>query len=253
MAVDSANNVYLLSVSGLTIVPLATTPARPPVFNSSGVVNSASFTSPVSPGSLISIFGSNLADSGSAASLPPNMAAGNVTLTVHSMSQGSVSPGVQTRVNAAAPGIFSTDLNGLKWALLFHSEDFSLVTPDNPAHRDKVLILYATGLGAVKPAVPAGQAGATNPLSVICTDVNACSSLLSVQIGFSFYDVQFAGLAPGFVGVYQLNINVPGDRDQGTDTSTCSAPIDGHCPLPVLVKVGGNSSSTTNPPLTSVH
>ena len=278
VAVDSANNIYLLSISGLTIVPLTATPNRPPTFNSSGVVNSASFSAPVAPGSLISIFGSNLADSDQASSLPlptlmggvcitanatsipllytsptqinaqlpPNMAAGNVTLTVHSMSQGSVSPGVQARVNAAAPGVFSTDLNGQKWALLFHSKDFSLVTPDNPAHRDEVLVLYATGLGAVSPSVPSGQAGSASPLSVTTQSAQ-------VQVGFSFYDVQFAGLAPGFVGVYQLNIYVPGDRDQGTDTSTCSAPIDGHCPLPVVVKISGASSATADPPLTIVH
>src|SRR5690242_21160358 len=60
LAVDSSNNVYLLSVSGLTIVPLAATQSRPPAFNSSGIVNSASFTSSIAAGSLFSIFGSNL-------------------------------------------------------------------------------------------------------------------------------------------------------------------------------------------------
>jgi uncharacterized protein (TIGR03437 family) len=242
------------------------------------VVNSASFTSPVASGSLISIFGSNLADSSSASSLPlpstmggvcvtangtsipllytsptqinaqlpPSLVTGNVTFAVHSMSQGSVSPGVQTKVNATAPGVFFSNLNGLKWAQLFHATDFSLVTVDNPATRDEVLVLYATGLGTVSPSVPSGQAGSASPLSVTTQSVQ-------VQVGFSFYDVQFAGLAPGFVGVYQLNIYVPGDRDQGTNSNECSQQISGHCPLPVVVKVGGNSSSTTDPPLTIIH
>lgn len=265
MVVDSASNAYLLTVSGLSMVPLTRSQDRPPTFNASGVVNAASFTAPVSPGSLISIFGSNLANSGTASSLPlptsmggvcvtangtaipllytsptqinaqlpPNLAAGRVTLAVNSVSLGQVSQGVQAQVNATAPAIFSTDFQGKKWAQLFHAKDFSLVTPDHPAHRDEILILYVTGLGSVNPTVPAGQAASASPLSITTQTV-------SVRIGYSSYDVQFAGLAPGFLGVYQLNIYVPGDREQADD-------------LPVVVTAGGASSSTTDPPLASIH
>ena len=52
--------------------------------------------------------------------------------------------------------------------------------------------------------------------------------------------VTFAGLAPGFVGLYQINIRVPGDRVQGDN-------------LPVAVSVGGASSPTTGAPLAAIH
>jgi len=277
LVVDSANNVYLLTVSGLTIVPLnVTQSSRPPSFNAAGVVNAASFTGPVAPGSLISIFGSNLANPGAASALPlptnlggvcvtangsaipllytsptqinaqlPPGLSGRVTLAVNSALQGQVSQGVQVQVNATAPAVFSTNMSGLNWAELYHAEDFSLVTPSNPASRDKFLVLYASGLGAVNPIVPQGQAGAASPLSI-------ATQTIGVQVGFTPYIVEFAGLAPGFVGVYQINLKVPGSEDQGTNTSTCSAPINGHCPLPVVITAGSASSSTTAAPLTYV-
>ena len=262
---DSANNAYLLSVSGLSIVPTTPVQGSGPQFNAGSVVNGASFTTPVGAGSLISIFGSNLANSGSASSiplpttmggscvtvngapipllytspgqinaqLPPGMAASRVTIAVHSASMGQASPGVQVQVNTTAPGVFSLNYNGATLAELFHSRDFTLVTPGNPATRDEFLILYATGLGPVSPVVPAGLAGGSSPPSVATQDI-------SVLIGGHPYDVQFAGLAPGFVGAYQLNIYVPGDRVQGDQ-------------LPVVVTAGGASSTTTAAPVAAIH
>lgn len=265
ISVDGANNAYLLTLSGLSIVPLATAAPRAPSFRSNSVVNGASYSPQLAPGSLISIFGSNLSGSDSAsavplptsmggvcvtaneiaipllytsdnqinAQLPTELNAGRVTLTVRSTDLGLVSQGVQVQVSAAAPGVFSMDLNGERRALLYHSRDFSLVTPDHPARRDEVLVLYATGLGAVRPAVPSGQAGGSNPLSPTTQNV-------SVRIGFSEYTVLYAGLAPGFVGTYQINIYVPGDRQQGDD-------------LPVIISTGGVSSASTDAPVAAIH
>lgn len=263
ISVDSANNAYLLTLSGLSVVPLVTSAPRVPAFRSA--LNAASYTPQLAPGSLISIFGSNLAGSDSAtdiplptamggvcvtanevaipllytsngqinAQIPTELNAGRVTLTVRSTDLGLVSQGVPVQLVTAAPGVFSTEANGEKRALLYHSKDFSLVTPDHPAHRDEVLILYATGLGAVRPSVPSGQPGGSNPLSATTQNV-------AVRIGFSNYDVLYAGLAPGFVGTYQINIYVPGDRQQGDD-------------LPVIVSVGTASSDTASPPIAAIH
>jgi uncharacterized protein (TIGR03437 family) len=265
IVVDSANNAYLLTVSGLTVLSLTAPQGRGPVFNVGGVVDAATFTGPVAPGSLISIFGTNLADFGSASSiplptsmgsscvtvngtaipllytsptqinaqLPPGLAAGKVTLAVQSANLGLVSSGVQVQVNTVAPGLFAVNSNGTNLAELFHSKDYSLVTLSNPATRDEVLILYATGLGAVSPVVPAGAAGSGNPLSVTTEPITAF-------VGGHQYDVQFAGLAPGFVGAYQINILVPGDRLNGDN-------------LPVVINAGNVSSSTTAAPVTSSH
>src|SRR5438876_2305054 len=124
---DGSNNVYLLTWSGLTAVSLVQTGERAPSFQASGVVSTATRSRRISPGSLISILGSNLADAASAsgpplprllggvcvtanemaiplintsptqidAQLPPELAATRgVTLTVRSQRLGLISPGV---------------------------------------------------------------------------------------------------------------------------------------------------------------
>src|SRR5438093_5756393 len=185
---DGNNNVYLLSWSGLTVVSLAQTGGRAPSFQASGVVNTSTHNRQISPGSLISILGSNLADAASApgiplprllggvcvtanemaiplintsptqidAQLPPELATTRVTLTVRSQRLGLVSPGVSIPVSLSSPGAFSLDVNGVKTAAIIHGADFALVTPDYPAERDETLILYAAGLGPVDPGVAAG-------------------------------------------------------------------------------------------------
>src|SRR5437870_8181421 len=262
---DGSNNVYVLTWSGLTAVSLAQTGERAPSFQASGVVNTATRSRRISPGSLISILGSNLADAASAsgpplprllggvcvtanemaiplintsptqidAQLPPELAATRVTLTVRSQRLGLVSYGVLIPLSRSSPGVLSVDVNGTKTAAIIHGADFALVTPDYPAERDETLILYAAGLGPVDPGVAAGEAALADPFSVTTESVE-------VTIGGHPYPVLWSGLAPGMVGIYQINLYVPGDRAQGDD-------------LPVFITAGGAASATDDAPLTSVH
>ena len=167
------------------------------------------------------------------AQLPPDLATGRVTLTVRSTRLGQVSAGVGIQVNRTSPGVFSMDVNGQQQAALFHTADLTLVTPDYPAERDEYLILYATGLGPVRPAVPAGEGGSADPVS-------ATTETVGVEIGGHPYVVLSSELAPGAVGVYQIDLYVPGDRVQGDD-------------LPVVVTAGGVSSASGNAPLAAIH
>ena len=269
MAADSSNNVYALTFSGLSVVSV--TPATGPVpsFTANGVVNSASKARLVSPGSLVTINGSNLADADQAsatplpqslggicvtanevaipllitsptqvqAQLPPNILPGPITLTVRSTKLGLTSAGVQVAVTAAGPGLFTMDIgDGLPRATLFHSVDGALVTPDYPAERDETLVLYGVGFGPVSPQVPAGELNPANPIS-------PTTAPITVSIGGRPYEVLSSSLAPGFVGVYSVTLYVPGNRVQGDA-------------LPVVVTAGGVSSTTNatnDPPLAAIH
>jgi uncharacterized protein (TIGR03437 family) len=71
----------------------------------------------------------------------------------------------------------------------------------NPSRRGEVIIVYATGLGATTPPGTAGRPAPNNPLSTTVFPVRA-------SIGTTQAAVQFAGLAPGLLGVYQLNITI---------------------------------------------
>jgi uncharacterized protein (TIGR03437 family) len=263
VVVDSQNNAYLLTVSGLTIMPLATSTQRAPNFQAGGVVNGANFKGAVAVGSVISIFGTDLAGNATAqqlplptllggvcitanttniplfyasptqinAQMPFELTAGRITLTVRSRDAAKASASVAVTVSAAAPAVFTVDG---KQAALFHADDFALVTPQDPGKRDKDLILFATGLGRTTLAVASGAAAGSSPLAAV--------SNVSVTIGGHPMIVSWAGLAPGFVGLYQINIRVPGDRVQGDA-------------LPVVVSVGStsNTASGAAAPLTAIH
>jgi uncharacterized protein (TIGR03437 family) len=69
-----------------------------------------------------------------------------------------------------------------------------------PARTGEVITLYGIGFGPVSPATSAG---------VIATQPNSVANQVSIQIGNVPATVQYAGLAPGFVGLYQFNVQVP--------------------------------------------
>ena len=70
--------------------------------------------------------------------------------------------------------------------------------------------VYATGLGAVTPAVAAGTPTPSSPLSTTVSPVTA-------NIAGRAATVTFAGLAPGMIGMYQVNIVVPPSTPSGAD------------------------------------
>jgi uncharacterized protein (TIGR03437 family) len=106
------------------------------------------------------------------------------------------------------PGIYTTDQLGTGPAKAVN-QNGTLNSKGTPATRGEVIIIYASGLGAVNPATAAGNMGPSNPLSVV-------SQTVAASIGGVPATVVFAGLAPGQNGVYQLNILIPSEVDPGT-------------------------------------
>jgi uncharacterized protein (TIGR03437 family) len=78
-----------------------------------------------------------------------------------------------------------------------------VVTLSNPVHHGDVLTIYATGLGRTSPSVETGVPAPSDP---------PASALVSpvVTIGGVPVEVLFAGLSPGEVGIYQINVRVGG-------------------------------------------
>jgi uncharacterized protein (TIGR03437 family) len=83
----------------------------------------------------------------------------------------------------------------------------------HPAKRGDTVTIYALGLGATNPTVADGAASPSSPL--------ASTPLPTVIIGGGFTGtasdgtVIFSGLAPGFVGLYQINVTIPQDAPLG--------------------------------------
>jgi uncharacterized protein (TIGR03437 family) len=69
-----------------------------------------------------------------------------------------------------------------------------------PAKPGETVTLYAIGCGTTDPAVAAGT---------IVSGLANIRGNVAVQFGTTPATIQYAGLAPGFVGLYQLNVTVP--------------------------------------------
>jgi len=116
--------------------------------------------------------------------------------------------------------------------LAFHSDGTTQVTAKAPAQRGETLVVYLWGLGVTSPAIPAGAvspAGTAVKQFPGVAGVRArfldrvLTSLTAVPASYSLEDattpgsaIDFVGLTPGQVGLYQLNIPVPDSLNPAT-------------------------------------
>lgn len=100
------------------------------------------------------------------------------------------------RIAPVSPGIFEAD--GRAAAL---HPDGSPVNDRHPARAGEVVAVYLTGCGALAGSVPTGEPGPTPPMRL--------ASAAQATIGGLAGRVDFAGYAPGLLGVCQMNIEIP--------------------------------------------
>jgi len=118
-------------------------------------------------------------------------------------------------VAAAAPGIFTVLMNGQGQGAVLNQDngrngDPKVLVGVNPAARGSVIQIFATGAGDTTPALAAGEAAPTGGNPLVLTKVQP-----TVTIGGKNAKVQFSGMAPGFVGLWQINAEVPQDVTPG--------------------------------------
>ncbi len=132
----------------------------------------------------------------------PFQALGNVTVIVHT--PGGVSDNFNLTVLPTAPAIFLSGVAGPDTNLptVVRSTNNLLVTDSNPIHRNDQLTIYLTGMGKVTPAVDDGLPAPGDPLAIAI-------AAPAIQLGGQDVQVDYAGLAPGEVGVYQINLTIP--------------------------------------------
>jgi uncharacterized protein (TIGR03437 family) len=236
-----------------------------PVVNTAGVVSAANFSNvPIAPGSFISIFGANLASgTKSSPSLPLETSLngtaallGSELLPLQFVSTGQINAVVPydlplngtpqlliqqndayslpqpVAVAAAQPAMFTQNESGTGAGIIVvvkPDQTQFLATPATPAAAGDALVIYCAGLGAVSPTVPAGSAAPVTPLSKTIDPP-------TVTIGDQSAQVLFSGLAPGFAGLYQVNVLVPSGITPGTN-------------VPVVLTMAGISSSPVTVPI----
>jgi uncharacterized protein (TIGR03437 family) len=131
--------------------------------------------------------------------VPANLLPGASTVQV--VLDGHSGPAIEITLAAASPALFQLDA---KTAVAIRP-DGSVITEDAPAQPGEIVILYATGLGQTAPPVPYGQLfNDAAPLEQL-----ADFKLVLGGVTASSGAVQYAGIAPGFAGLYQLNVLLP--------------------------------------------
>ena len=228
------------------------------------IVNAASYLPGISPGGLITIFGQNLSNvSGVVVAgvdpLPNELAGVSVVINgyyapvfsvayangedqisvqvpyeapvgagaaqVQVYNNGVLEASVQADSFTEDPGIFM--YNGT-YAVAVRNADGSLIGPDNPAFPGDVVILYTTGLGPLSLSLVDGVGAPYNPLAYT-------QDPFQVTVAGEQCQLLFSGLAPGFVGLYQLNLVLPSDLPRGNLDMQISSPYasSGVATLPV--------------------
>jgi uncharacterized protein (TIGR03437 family) len=211
-----------------------------PSISPGGVVNAASFRgdTPVSPGEYVSIFGARLAKEFQQAGslpLPPLLGdtvvgIGGYPAPLYFASDGQVNailpygiPDsttlqmiVQRRnvlsvpepilIGTTQPAVFTIDGTGKGQGHIYGATADGTNLADNahPVKAGDTVVVLATGLGPVNPPVKEGEPAPSDPLSLPVSPIE-------VTIQGKAAKVVFAGLAPLFAGVFQVNVIVPDD------------------------------------------
>lgn len=162
---------------------------------------------------------------------------GRQSLAVRRSDTGELLAGGAISVSPASPGIFTASQDG-QGAALAVNQDGSINGPSNPAARGSVVVFYGTGQGATSPMIATGQAAPGGPLANTTaqptTNQSEClrQGFVCALVGAKVATVQYSGLAPGFVGLWQLNVQIPPDETTLTGDA-----------VPVLVFLHGRSSN----------
>jgi len=232
-----------ITIAGVAYTVTQAASSAAPAFTAAGVTNAASYAGgAVSPGEIVTIFGSNLGPTTLAGPIlgsnglvstqianaqvrfdgvpapmiyaSANQTSAIVPYEVQGSTQVMVSYNGQTSapvilpVTPSVPGLFSANSSGQGRGAFLNS-DGSLNSPANPAAKGSIVVLYATGEGATSPP------GVDGKLSVPPYTVPALP--VSVTIDDIGAEIEYKGGAPGEVaGVMQINVKVPAEVHSGS-------------------------------------
>jgi uncharacterized protein (TIGR03437 family) len=215
----------------------------PPKYSSDSVVHGASFLKgEFAPNTFISIFGENLAWSTRSVSvanleantLPTSLAGvqvligptlgflvfvspGQINVLIDNrLTPGSyplrvlrdtlAGPEARITIAESAPGLFAI-ADGIP---VVTRPDGSLVSAENPARLGQIVILWATGLGPTLPSTRPGEL----PRGAAPLDQKTPFQVMLNGAPIPTGHILYVGVAPGFAGLYQINVLLPEDTPQ---------------------------------------
>jgi uncharacterized protein (TIGR03437 family) len=153
---------------------------------------------------------------------------GQSTATLRVTVAGQTGAPSTVRLDSVVPGVFTLNQSGGGAAAVLHQDGVTVVTSQNPARPGEIVVLYATGLGAVTPPLATGAPSEGNR-TVAATTVSV-GGVASPQIDYS-------GVSPGYVGLYQVNFRIPPNAPTGS-TQPLVLNVGGKNANPVTIAVG---------------
>jgi len=167
----------------------------------------------------------------------PTPTSGTVDVTVQQRSTGRIYAAGQVQMGASSPAILMSDYSGAARQAIVVNADGTLNSPTSAAPRGSWVTIYAIGQGYIPNSPADGSPAPSSPL---------LSTPLTPQVNIGgFYPeeyqkspgdpasgqfVNFSGLAPGWVGLWQINFYIPGQVSPGNN-------------IPLLVFMGSRASN----------
>ncbi len=217
------------------------TPNAAPILNKNGTLNAFAIAAapgaPIAPGTIVQIYGANLASQATPASTIPlptslnqtQVLIGGLYAPLYYVSPGQINAQVPfeltagqayqiivnangalstpnpIQLSAAAPGIAQFAAG----EIIAQHSDGSLVLETSPAAPGEYLVMYVAGMGNTTQNVPSGTA---SPSTTLASSLEAPTLTLN---GTPVTNIIFAGLTPTLVGLYQINFQVPANAPNG--------------------------------------
>jgi uncharacterized protein (TIGR03437 family) len=131
--------------------------------------------------------------------VPPNLRPGASDVEIDI--DGLAGPSISVQLAAAAPALFQLDTRNA----VATRAGGTPITPAAPAKPGEVVVLYATGLGQTTP--PIGYCEL--PWSAAWIKQAADFRVVLDGVPLAQSAILYAGVAPGFAGLYQVNVILP--------------------------------------------
>jgi uncharacterized protein (TIGR03437 family) len=144
----------------------------------------------------------------------PVLPAGTVQEIQVESATGAATATLQTVMQAAAPLLFQRGTGNGGFVTITGTNQIATAAtdgiPGRPAKRGEYVTIHSSGLGQVVDGVNAGMAAPSNRLV-------PTQNKITLVLGEMEIDPEFAGLAPGTVGLYQVLAQVPSEAPAGAD------------------------------------
>ena len=149
--------------------------------------------------------------------LPQNLATnGSADVLAIRASTGQIMAGAELELAPSSPGLFTADASGSGQVLAVNLQDGSINSTAHPVIRGQYVILYGTGVGPVSNP-PADGAPASGESAPDLPAVLVGSSSGTGTSAFIPATVTYSGLAPGFAGLWQINVQIPMEAQSGNN------------------------------------